>query len=174
MSSSKPSSQDVATTDESTGEPVSAERPTDEALANLDSITAVRNLMGPEAINAADLGSGFALLKDGDILVGTPCIFLFWEEHQGDFSDTFVSAHVVTFDPADGKITGKYIYNDGSSGVRAQLLSIGLDKRNLFAKHGLRKSEYRYCEECQEVSKGTEHDGHKVIPAATYYIDTAA
>lgn len=159
-----------------TGEVVeSVPIPDDATLASLDSIGAVRDLMGPEATDASDLGSGFAILEDHDTLIGRPCMFLFWSFRPGDFGDDYVSAHVVTFDMADGKITGKYIVNDGSTGIREQLRGLNTQK-NLLAKRGLRKSSYTYCEQCKTVvPKGDDHvKGHKLIPGATYYVDTTA
>lgn len=160
-----------------TGEVVDAiPLPDDATLAALDTIGAVRDLIGPDVSRASDLGSGFAILENHDALIGKPCIFLFWQFRPGDYSEDYVSAHVVSFDPADGKITGKYIVNDGSSGIRDQLRGLGTSK-GLVAERGLRKSEYQYCESCSAVvSKGDDSHGkgHKVIPASTYYIDTTA
>jgi hypothetical protein len=154
--------------------------PTDEQLAALDSIGAIQDLMGPEVADASDLGSGFAVLENHDALIGRPCMFLFWNFYPGKYGDDFVAAHVVTFDGTDGKITGKYVINDGSTGIRDQLKSITATK-NLLARRGLRKSEYKFCETCnrtldkaEESTHVAENKGHKVIDAATYYIDTTA
>ena len=131
----------------------------DESLAKLESIEDIQNLAGQSFSDAADLGSGFALLENKDRLIGVPCIFVSWRTNRGDYGD-FVSANVVTHDD-NGRITGKFVINDGSTGLAQQLATSGL-QAPLRAKHGLRRSDYEY----------DGPDGP--VPASTYYIDTSA
>jgi hypothetical protein len=128
-----------------------------------------------------ELGDGFTLLDSDDKarLVGVPCLFMEWSFHPGDFGDVFVAARVVARNP-DGS-AGKYIINDGSTGIK-DVLAKYTDNTGrtggLFARHGLRASEYQYCEACGKAAPRVGDDEHKAAgkhkKAATYYIDTSA
>lgn len=105
------------------------------------------------------IGDGFKLLENKDMLCGVECLFLGWDFHMGDHGE-FVSCKVVTRD------NQKYIVNDGSSGLRDQLMAFTAKhgrQANLFCDKGLRRSDYKYTDE-----KGEEK------PAVTYYLDTSA
>ena len=135
----------------------------DDELRNIESLDSLRALLGDKIGQATDLGSGFAVLDSDDKrrLVGVPLMFVFWTFNDGDNGE-FVSAHVVQFDRA-GKINGKFIINDGSTGILAQLKEYSErtgSQRGLFVEKGLRASDYR-----------VEIDG-KEQPATTFYIDT--
>lgn len=125
------------------------------------------------------LGDGSTLLKEEDKkrLVGVPLMFMNWNFYPGDFGADFVAARVVARNP-DGSAS-KYIINDGSTGVCDTLREY--TKRTgkngaLFARHGLRTSEYTYCAACGEVKSQPALDAHHASEhkrAMTYYIDTA-
>lgn len=129
-----------------------------------DAIKLAQETLGAEVISSTDLGDGFALLKDEekDGLIGKPCMFVTWRFADGDYGE-FVSAHVMVELGKDKY--AKYIINDGSTGICAQLRDLTdrqPDSRMLFAPKGLRRSDFTY----------TDGDG-KSKPAHTYYVDTA-
>lgn len=113
-----------------------------------------------EIFAAAELGNGFAVLstKDKARLVGVPLLILNWNFNDGENGE-FVSAQVMTN-------TERLIVNDGSTGIYKQLKALADtgEVRAIFAKHGLRKSEYEYTDPKTQEKK----------PAVTYYIDTTA
>jgi hypothetical protein len=127
---------------------------------------------------AAEFGTGFIVLpkQDKSKLVGKRCLVLSWKFYHGDFG-TFVSALVVTDD-------GKYIVNDGGTGIAEQLYDVSLrmgDRRRALAlRHGLRESEYDTCAECDRPRRkddaecgncGDESEArHR---GTTYYLDTS-
>lgn len=126
-----------------------------------DALNLARELYGAENLVTADqvLGNGFRLLKDKAQLIGKAFIALSWRFNPGDFGE-FVSMLVVT---EDG---GKYIVNDGSTGVCQTLASYtNATGRHggMVARNGFTVSNYEY-----EDEKGEKH------PASTYYIDTSA
>lgn len=134
---------------------------------------------GHELATAMDLGDGFALIGK-DQLVGVPFIALQWRTVNGDFGE-FVAVHVVTKNPitVDGQDKSKFVFVDGSTGVREQLgyMSDRLSRNGgLVCGRGLRASEYPYCDSCNgAVADGHEAEtGHKVTKGTTYYIDTSA
>jgi hypothetical protein len=145
----------------------STNRLDDDALRSLTNLADIQQLTGETITDASDLGSGFALLDDDgkNRLVGVPCVFISWNINPGDFGP-FVSAQVATIDLATGDITGKFIVNDGSTGICEQLTAmIERGKSSmLFAKHGLRRSDYEYA----------DPKSGELRPAHTFYIDTSA
>lgn len=155
-----------ADVDKRTGELVESKRPfSDDELRNIDSLASIGALLGDKIGSATDLGSGFALLDTPGKrrLCGVPLLILMWNFSQGDMGE-FVSAHVVSLDPT-GKVTGKYVINDGSTGVYRQLKDwterTG-ERQGLHVPRGLRASDYTF----------TDTDGVEK-PATTFYIDTA-
>lgn len=111
-----------------------------------------------EAIGSDQYGP---ILEDKQALVGKPCMFVHWEFYPGDFGE-FVSAWVITMENGQ---EARYIVNDGSSGIYAQLKGLTTNKgvdSMMFAKHGLRVSTYD-----KEMPNGTVLKDCK-----TYYIDT--
>ena len=106
-------------------------------------------------VASEELGDGFALLENKDQLIDVPLVIMDWSFHEGDHGE-FVSAHVVTR-PGD-----KFIVNDGSTGIYAQLRAFS-DARGKFGglavNRGLRRSDYT-------------HPVHG--PATTYYLSTSA
>lgn len=133
-----------------------------DALRGLSDFDAAVALVAAElgaAPVAADeeLGDGFALLDNKDTLCGVPLLFMAWSFHPGDFGE-FVSARVAA---KQGGGLGKYIVNDGGTGIYAQLREF-TDRTGrmggLIARRGMRKSEYE----------------NEYGPGVTYYIDTSA
>lgn len=126
-----------------------------------DALKLVQEKIGEDNVGvaAAEIGDGFKLLENKDQLIGIPFIAVTWDFHQGDHGE-FVSAKVMT---RDGQ---KYIVNDGSSGIRDQLMGYTAKKNTqggLYCEKGLRRSNYEYQDE----------SGQKK-PATTYYLDTSA
>lgn len=126
-----------------------------------DAFALVESTYGPVLTADSELGDGFAMLETKDVLIGTPLIFLSWSFSPGKYDEEFVSARVVT---KDG---GKYVVNDGGTGIRAQLRefsdSHGGRQGGLLARRGLRRSDYEYTD-----------DKGKAQEASTYYVDTGA
>lgn len=130
--------------------------------------------------DAADLGDGFALLKEEDKrrLVGIPLLFLEWNFYPGDYGSMFVAIRMVARNK-DGGVS-KYIVNDGSTGIADQLAAY--TKRTgksggLMVRQGFRVSEYTYCELCGAVkcmSETVHRDSGAHKKAETYYVDTSA
>lgn len=126
-----------------------------------DALNLVAEKIGQENVSVAsqEIGDGFKLLDNKDQLCGVAFIAVTWDFHMGDHGE-FTSMKVVT---KDG---GKFIINDGSSGIRDQLIGFSKKKKTqggLFCEKGLRRSDYKYTDE-----KGEEK------PATTYYLDTSA
>lgn len=112
------------------------------------------------AVASEEIGDGFKLLENKDLLIGVGMILLTWNFSMGDHGE-FVSIRLVTQDNA------KYIVNDGSTGIRDQLIAYSNKKAGkqggLFCAKGLRRSDYTFKNE-----QGTD------TPATTYYLDTSA
>lgn len=136
---------------------------TDDELASIVSFDQALEAAASKAeVYTADesLGNGFKLIdsKKGKAgLVGVPFIILRWRFHQGDFGD-FVSCEVVT------NRNERFILNDGSTGIYAQLRAFtdshnGL-QGNLVVRQGLTQSDY--------ISEVTGE------PATTFYLSTSA
>jgi hypothetical protein len=126
-----------------------------------DALKLAREMYGEAAVVAAAdvIGDGFKLLDNKDQLIEVPFLALAWDFHQGDHGE-FVSLKVVTRDGL------KFVVNDGSTGIRDQLMQYSADKNQyggLFCMKGLRRSDYTY-----EDENGEEK------AAKTYYIDTSA
>lgn len=126
-----------------------------------------------------ELGSGFALLQDKDKLIKSPFVIIQWRFTAGDFGG-FVSAAVVT------KGGDKFIINDGSTGIMAQLMELSQKHKRfggLRVQMGLRKSEYPTCPECGKPMSRDEiicsndkcmYEGDKRGQGETFYLETAA
>jgi len=138
----------------------------DETLASIRTIEdAFDTLLGEnvEVEDFDDYGPGFSVV-DKSVLVGVPMLLLEWRFVAGDF-DGFVSVAAVT---QDGR---KVIFNDGSTGIRAQLEKVTQSRKakgnatpqmGLKVMGGLRVSQYTYTDD-----KGKER------PAETYYLGNA-
>lgn len=123
-----------------------------------DALALVGDVFGGEVIEAdKELGTGFALLEDKNRLIGVALIIIKAEMHTGDHGD-FVTLHVVT---SDGR---KYIVNDGSTGIREQILALwarvpAMRGKPIMVRQGLRRSDYVHPE---------------AGPATTFYLNTSA
>jgi hypothetical protein len=148
-----------------------------------DDALAIATAMGAEVKSfATEMGTGFAVLSQmGKAnLVGVKCLFLKWKFSEGDYGDEYVNVAVLT---PDG---GKYILNDGSTGICKQLREYTdrtASSTYMLADKGLRESSYATCagkdcnkprdardEECEYCGDATAKRG----TATTYYIDLAA
>jgi len=136
-----------------------------------DAVRLLADKIGQENIHAADeLGDGFMLLpdEDKDTLKNIPCLFLTWQFNpEGKFGE-FVSARVVA-NFGNGNL-GRYILNDGGTGIYAQLREF-TDANNgtragMYARHGLRRSDY--------MAQIPDPKTGEIVPtpATTFYIDT--
>lgn len=127
-----------------------------------DAIALVATKLGGESeIKRAseEIGDGFKLLDNKDQLVGVGIFLVTWDFHQGEHGE-FVSVKLITKD------NQKFILNDGSTGIRDQLMSYSAKKNKmggLVCDKGLRRSDYKY----------TDDEG-KEKNANTYYLDTSA
>ena len=130
-----------------------------------EALELAKEIYGDEAVQLASdaIGDGFALTDNKDRFIGEKMIFLKWTFSEGDFINKetgeksgFVSCRVVT-------PSGKYIINDGGTGIMAQLQQFTTDnfgrQGGLVAAKGLRKSTYS-----NEYTQNGE----------TFYIDTSA
>lgn len=133
------------------------------AIESLEDAMALAAQMHGSVVEAdQELGDGFTLINDKKSLIGVPMVFLEWDFHAGDFG-TFVTVRAVT--RVDG-VTKKFIFNDGSTGIRETLQEFTAQtgrRGGLIARHGLRVSEYEFTNDKGETS-----------PAETFYIDTSA
>jgi len=125
-----------------------------------DALSLVTEVMGEQNVARAseEIGDGFKLVDNKDTLIGVAMLLITWDFHMGDHGE-FVSVKLVTKD------NRKLIVNDGSSGIRDQLMSYTAKKNRqggLFCDKGFRRSDYKYTDE-----KGEEK------PATTYYLDTS-
>lgn len=140
---------------------------TDSDLKALSTFTDAYRLLGTLGVDVHDanveVGTGFKLTKNKDMLLGIPFIMVEWDFYDGDFvnpdsdANEFVAITLVT---EDG---GKYIITDGSTGLCQELRDY-TDRhegrrQGLLCKDGLRVSRY-------------DHNvpGSKEGPDATYYI----
>lgn len=144
----------------------SIERLSNDDLRNIATFDDAMALFNGDVHTAdSELGDGFELLKEKDRLIGDPCLFISWSFSEGDHGE-FVSARVIA------KSGGKYVVNDGSTGLCSQLReytdSHGGRNGGLLSRRGLRKSEYTYDETDPKTGE------IKTKPAVTYYIDTSA
>ena len=112
-----------------------------------------------DVVDSSDLLASFDVLNknEKDVLVGKPFLILEWRFNPSNVSvEDFVSCVIMTEDEH------LYILNDGSTGIRQQLLGI-TDRTGrqsgLACKKGLRRSDYT-----------VEGEDGKEIAASTYYI----
>ena len=108
---------------------------------------------------AAELGDGYEILRKEDKgrLVGVPFILQDWHLYDGDFGPA-VSLRLMT------KAGERYIINDGSTGIRDQLLNMKDTLKAIYFIHGLRRSDYEYTDPKTQEKK----------QAVTFYLDFSA
>lgn len=140
----------------------------DATLRTIESFDDAMRLIEQEYGAAVDIsreiGNGFGLIpsdRKGQ-LVGKGFILTHWRIAKGNFG-YFTTLFGVTTDGV------KFILNDGSTGIRDQLVEFSSRTGRfggMLVPRGLRVSEYEY----EDVQK----DGTKVmVPASTYYLDTS-
>lgn len=93
------------------------------------------------------IGNGFRVLskEQKSLLVGKPFLILDWSFNTGDMGQ-FVSARIMTVGD-----NGKFVLNDGSSGIYADLRELTNRTRKntgYRVKGGLRVSQYDTCASC--------------------------
>lgn len=106
----------------------------------------------------------FELIEDKKTLIDVPFIILSYKFHPGDYGGEFVSVSAITDQ------NKKIVFNDGSTGIRAQLQALS-DKgiqTGIICMHGLRVSEYYYNADTKEVSNDKAEG---FAPASTFYLD---
>lgn len=133
------------------------------ALRAIDSFEAALKLAsdahGGVVDAAQEMGDGFSLITDLKPFIGVPVVLLEWTFRDGDFG-TYVSIRFVARTQGGGVVKG--IYNDGSTGIMAQLHKYSEEtgrSGGLATKNGFRVSEYTY----------TDNNGN-TRPASTWYI----
>ena len=136
-------------------------------LASIKSFDDAMRLMSDRGItpeSITDYGTGFQILKEKDSLINVPFLIMDWRVNESaDFEgSTFVSMAVVT------KHGEKFIVNDGSTGIAAQLALVSQTRSesghptpysSLMCPKGLTRSDYKITDE-----KG------KQSSASTYYL----
>jgi hypothetical protein len=161
---------------------------TDDILRGIDSfdaaIAAATAVFGDVLSFSDEMGNGFRILQDKNLLVGKRCVFMHWRFSEGDFG-VFVSAAVVT---TEGE---KYIVNDGGAGIHADLMEYSARTGRfggMLAPNGLRVSEYTTCNGCNgprlarvETCTNTLHNGSVCGDtdagrgmSTTHYVDLSA
>lgn len=135
-------------------------------IDSVDAALAVIESSGIVVENISDeVGDGFDLIDDKDVLCGLAMLIIGWRTSAGDFSE-FVTVRAICKDGAwEGK---KIVFNDGSTGIKEQLHKIegrrGLNSLNewivapMHADKGLRRSDYMFT-----------NDKGEQAPAKTYY-----
>lgn len=120
----------------------------DDVLAGIDSFDAALAALASEGVQPEtmdDYGTGFKVCNDKDRLIKVPFVILSWKFNQGDFG-LFVSAEIVT------KHGEKFILNDGSTGIKDQLVMVEEQRRKrghptpnagLLVEGGLTRSDYK-------------------------------
>lgn len=149
--------------DKTTGEITTTEKVVSDAVLSEissfdDAMRVVNDVFGGNIVEAdKELGTGFSVLDNKNVLIGVPFIAVKIDQHTGDHG-LFTSLHVVT---AEGR---KYIVNDGSTGIHDQIVELYKRKpamvgMPLMVRRGLRRSDYQH----------PEHG-----PSTTYYLDTSS
>jgi hypothetical protein len=138
-------------------------------IKNWDDIqTLIADKFDGQFIDAAeDLGDGFNVCREKDILIGAPMWILTYQFHTGDMGE-FVAIRAVA---NTTKGMRKLIVVDGSTGLCAQLrehdkLNPG-NKTPIRVWNGLRRSDY----EVDVLNPKTQE--MERTKASTYYLDTS-
>jgi hypothetical protein len=177
-----PTSTDMAVMRELTDDVLRGIGETGDAFA--DAVAIAEQLYGGVQELAEEFGSGFQLLADKTTLVGKKFLLLKWTFTNGDHG-VFCSAAVVTVDG------GKYIVNDGSTGICTQLREYSI-KHGRFggfvATRGLRASQYATCKGCGQPRTAFDNTCSNTLKngstcgdndtargtGSTYYLDLSA
>jgi hypothetical protein len=155
---------------------ISAERSVARMAKDSTNLAELAHAMAAPVVDLTEYGDGLEIIgKDGiseDTLLGVPFVIFDARFHPGSYGDSFLSLSIATLD-AKGDITGRFVLNDGSTGIRQQWARIAGELPEgalFFVKRGLRKSEFLYSESAGRVV--TAEDGFKdAIPACTYYLN---
>lgn len=158
-----------------------------------EALILAQSLQGAEIADVADLlGTGFEVLNKEEKarLEGREFFLISWSFHPGD-NGMFASAIAVVFDDKGG-ITERYIVNDGSTGIFAQLdkLSTRVHRfGNMWVRRGLKRSTYDTCPDCEKPrpqgvspcpqpigANGATCGSEKTTrtKGVTFYLDTSA
>lgn len=131
-------------------------------IGSLEDALKLAEDVGAEVTLAEELGDGFTLIEDKNSLVGKKMVLISWTFSEGDFGNEFASIRAVV--AHDNGSSDKIVFNDGSTGVCAQLRELTDRGKTsfLYAPKGLRRSDY------EAIVDG------KRTRATTYYVDTAA
>lgn len=113
--------------------------------------------MGDIADATQEIGDGFTMCEDKDLLLKVPFILMQWGFTPGDYGDDYCIARVVT------QTGAKLIITDGGTGFSDQLKDY--EQRTgrtsgLYVARGLRKSEYD-----KELENG------ETVHGVTYYLN---
>ena len=140
-------------------------RLSDTTLSGLNTVEEAITALGLKSVDELEWDTNvYALLSDKNKLVGKKFLAVQWTFHQStEYVDSeFVSVYVITADSVDGE--HRFIFNDGSTGVCAQLRQ--LTEKRLADKHtspyggaliksGLKLSEYDRVDEAgKTIGKG--------------------
>lgn len=148
----------------------------DDALADITSYNDAAALLDSANIppeTMAAYGTGFAVV-DKSKLIGVGLLILQWRFNDGDYEGDFVSVEAVT------ATNEKVIFNDGSTGIRAQLHNVTARRQTVGHPHpqaglivpgGLTKTTYYYNSVTGETS-GKAREGKDWTPASTFYLAT--
>lgn len=129
-----------------------ANRLTDETLNSLKTVEDAIKALGVSSTDDLNWdSSAYTLLADKSLLVGKKFLAVQWKFHDSAeyAGNQFVSVYVITADTINGET--QFIFNDGSTGVCAQLSALTAKREaenhpNPFGgaliKGGLKLSEY--------------------------------
>lgn len=125
-----------------------------------DAMAFIEQEYGAAVDISREIGNGFGLVASDrkSQLCGKGFVLTHWRFSKGSFG-FFTTLFGVTTDGV------KFITNDGSSGIRDQLVEFSSRTGRfggMLVPRGLRVSEYEY-----ETDEGVK------IPASTYYLDTS-
>lgn len=129
-----------------------ANKLTDEQLNSLKTVDDAIKALGASSVDDLDWdSSAYTLLADKAQLVGKKFLAVQWKFHDSAeyVGSQFVSVYVITADTINGE--NRFIFNDGSTGVCAQLAALTAKRESenhatpyggALIKGGLKLSEY--------------------------------
>lgn len=142
------------------------------SITDYASAALLLDTLGIPAEDAADYGTGFSVI-DKSKLLGVPLLILQWRFNEGDYDGDFVSVEAVT------KHGDKVVFNDGSSGIRAQLQTVTVQRiakghpapqAGLRVVGGLTKTDYFFNADTKESRNKVPAGEKGWAPASTYYL----
>ena len=141
---------------------------TDNILATMtdfNSAVEIFQTAGVSVESFDDYGTGFKVTEK-ERLIGVPMVLVEWRFNAGKYGENFVSVAAVT------KHGDKVIFNDGSTGIRAQLEMVTEQRigkshptpqAGLLVENGLTRSDY-------EVDLPNAKGEIVPTPASTFYL----